>query len=106
MNIVLLLTLWNSQGYALPEPKDLPEETTLHQSRSDVAWTKRIRKTIAKDPDLSSDARNVKIFINGGMVTLQGSVRSEKEKQQVAELTERVVNRKSILNELTIGGTP
>ena len=98
----LLISLWSSSGYSL---ENTPTPRSLHQSRNDVLWTGKVQREIAKDQSISPEARNVEVYINGGLITLKGRVRSENEKKQVEELAAHVVNQKSISNELIVGGS-
>ena len=83
-------------------PVSTADDTAMNQSKSNVEWTRKIRKNLVKDSTLSLDAHNVKIFINGGMVTLRGPVDSENEKQRVGDIAAYVVSPHSIINELKI----
>jgi osmotically-inducible protein OsmY len=64
--------------------------------------TQKIRKAIMADKTLSTSAHNVKILTHDGKVTLRGQVRSEAEKQSVAERASAVVGADNVINELTI----
>jgi hyperosmotically inducible protein len=51
--------------------------------RADLDTTQAIRKAVMSDDSLSSDAKNVKIITNGGVVTLRGPVKTDAEKRSV-----------------------
>jgi osmotically-inducible protein OsmY len=69
----------NQQGQmgSQPTADQQPNSTT------DREVTHQIRKSIMKDKSLSSDAHNVKVISQNGMVTLKGPVDSADEKKAV-----------------------
>jgi hyperosmotically inducible protein len=72
-------------------------------TKDDVELTRKIRRAITKDDSLSVDAHNIKILSLDGEVTLRGPVKSEKERQRIAQLTEKVVGKSTkITNNLEI----
>src|SRR5437764_1097735 len=52
---------------------------------SDRETAQQIRKAITNDKSMSSYARNVKVVVQDGAVTLRGPVRSEEEKKAIEE---------------------
>jgi len=52
-------------------------------SQVDVDTTQAIRKAVMADDTLSTDAKNVKIITNNGVITLRGPVRTDVEKMNV-----------------------
>lgn len=71
--------------------------------KSDMAITRKIRKAVIADKSLSTYAHNVKIITRHGVVTLKGPVKSEDEKQAVANKAETVVGSgDKVRNELTV----
>ena len=58
----------------------VPTADQQKMNRSDRAITQKIRKAIHHDRSLSTNGRNINIFIQDGKVTLRGPVRSEEEK--------------------------
>lgn len=85
-----------------------PGSTADQQSnhKSDVAITRKIRKSIIADKSLSTYAHNVKIITRHGMVTLKGPVTSEDEKQAVASKAEAVAGSADMVkNELTVANS-
>src|SRR5262245_37044925 len=67
-------------------PADQYSTTTpMDQSMkpADVELTRKIREKLVKDDGLSTDAQNVKIISDNGVVTLRGQVQSQKEKNEV-----------------------
>jgi hypothetical protein len=78
--------------------------TPLSQGNSsaDLEATRQIRKAVADNDQLSSDAKNVKIITLNGKVTLRGPVSSEQEKQIIATAAESVVGVTSVDNQLEV----
>ncbi len=71
--------------------------------RSDIAITRKIRRSVVADKSLSTYAHNVKIITRHGMVTLKGPVASEDEKQAVTSKAEAIVgSADKINNQLTV----
>lgn len=70
--------------------------------RTDREIMQKIRKAVIADKTLSTFAHNVKIVARDGKVTLRGPVRSEAEKQTVAEMAVAVVGAGNVTNEMTI----
>ena len=82
-----------------------PGSTADQQSdrKSDMAITRKIRRSIIADKSLSTYAHNVKIITRHGTVTLKGPVKTEDEKQAVASKAEAVVgNASKVSNQLTV----
>ena len=83
------------------------EGTTLtadkqSNSKSDVEITRQIRRSITKDGSLSTNAHNVKIITNGGVVTLRGPVASAEEKAIVGKKAEKINGVSKVDNQLEI----
>jgi osmotically-inducible protein OsmY len=62
---------------------DLATPMDQGNSPADLDTTQAIRKAVMSDDSLSSNAKNVKIITNGGVVTLRGPVNSEAEKRNI-----------------------
>lgn len=62
--------------------------TASDQSNSerDVELTRMIRQKITENEDFSTDAENVKVIAENGVVTLRGPVETEEEKQAIVDL--------------------
>lgn len=86
--------------------KNKHHNTTADQQKEttgDRDITRKIRQSIIADKSLSMYAHNVKIITVNGGVTLKGPVRSEEEKQKIADIAseatgsaDKVVNKISI----------
>jgi osmotically-inducible protein OsmY len=91
-----------------------PHNTSLNKDRigptadqqkmnlSDRAITQKIRKAIHHDRRLSTNGRNIKIFIQGGKVTLRGPVRSEEEKGNLEAKAASVAGQENVTNQLEV----
>ena len=80
-------------------------------ANSDPELTAKIRKAIAKDYSLRSDAGTVSVTVQGGVVTLKGTVKSDERRvdmQGVAELVlirhvpDDQIHTAVVHNELTV----
>ena len=76
--------------------------TNVSTETADRDVTQKIRKAIMDDKTLSTYAHNVKILAKDGKVTLRGPVRTDTEKQSVADMASAVVGADHVTNELTI----
>ena len=78
--------------------------TADNQSNSaqDREIARKIRKAIVADKSLSMYAKNVKVIVRDGSVTLRGPVRSEEEKKQVGDYASQAASSGSVTNELTV----
>lgn len=69
---------------------------------ADVETTRKIRKEITEDDSLSTTAKNVKIIMQGGKVTLRGPVNSPAEKEKIAKKAEQIAGAGKVENELEV----
>lgn len=69
---------------------------------SDLKITQRIRKSVIADKSLSTYAHNVKIVSVNGAVTLNGVVKSDREKSVIATRAQTVAGKDKVTNDLTI----
>src|SRR5262245_62105382 len=70
--------------------------------RSDLQLVQDVRRVIVDDKSLSSEARNVTILADHGVVTLRGQVRDPAELRAVEEHAVRVAGRDHVLNQLAV----
>jgi hyperosmotically inducible periplasmic protein len=69
----------------------------------DRELTAQIRKSIIADKTLSTYAHNVKIITVNGMVTLKGPVKSDAEKQTIADLAVKAAGgQDKVTNNITV----
>ena len=71
-------------------------------SKSDMAITQEVRKAVVADKALSTNAHNVKIITQNGVVTLRGPVKSPEEKAMIAAKAKQVAGVKNVDNQLEI----
>jgi len=62
----------------------------------------QVRRAIATDKTLSTNAHNVKIQVVNGTVALKGAVNSDDERQKVFADVANVVSADKIANQLTL----
>jgi hyperosmotically inducible protein len=72
------------------------------ESEADRTITQNIRKALTADDSLSTNAKNVKIITNDGMVTLRGPVNSETEKADIEAKAKQVAGVKNVDNQLEV----
>ena len=80
-------------------------EVTAEQqgsSQADVAISRRIRKNVISDKDLSFYAKNIKIITNQGEVTIKGPVRSRAEADTIMNSARAVSGVSSVNNRMDI----
>ncbi len=70
--------------------------------KSDVEVTRRVRQAIVKDGTLSTDAHNVKIITQNGIVTLRGPVDTAEERAAIAAKARRVAGVKKVDDQLEV----
>ena len=63
--------------------KNKPTADQQKENDSDRELTRKIRRSVVSDKSLSTDAHNIKIISQDGVVTLRGPVRSEEEKRAI-----------------------
>ena len=79
-----------------------PTAQSAGSDRSDVDVMAAIRRRVVDDGDLSTNAHNVKIIAEDGVVTLRGPVASAAERDTVERIAVDVVGKKNVKNELEI----
>jgi osmotically-inducible protein OsmY len=67
---------------------------------ADREITAEVRRAIVGDDSLSTNAHNVKIITNGGVVTLRGPVENEKERTAVVAKAQKVAGVRKVDNQL------
>jgi len=71
-------------------------------SEADMDMTRRIRKEIIAQDQLSLYGRNVKVITLNGRVTLRGPVQSEEEKQRIGDIANRIAKPENVDNQLEV----
>lgn len=75
------------------------DQTNRAQDRELLA---AVRRAIVSDKSLSTMAKNVKVLVQGGAVTLRGPVKSADEKAKVESLAKRVKGTTMTDNQLDV----
>ncbi len=83
-------------GRGAPTPIDQGNDS------DDLATTQRIRKALIADDTISSDAKNVKIITENGVVTLRGPVRTAEDHAKVARIAETLATPNRVNDELDV----
>jgi hyperosmotically inducible periplasmic protein len=78
--------------------------TPSDQSENEVdrTLTQRVRQAVVDDDSLSTNAKNVKIISQNGMVTLRGPVKNEEERKKVVAKAQQIAGEKNVDNQLEI----
>lgn len=72
------------------------------ENEHDRTITQNIRKAIMDDAALSTNAKNIKIITNNGVVTLRGPVNSESEKATIDAKAKSVSGVSSVDNQIEV----
>ena len=82
--------------------------TPLDQGENEVdrTITQQIRKAVVGKDDFSTNAKNVKIITQDGVVTLRGPVKSSEEKATIASFAQKTAGVKRVDNQLEIERNP
>jgi len=69
-----------------------PDQATITtgDSAADTKQLATIRNNVVADKDLSVDAKNVKIYVKDGVVTLRGPVQNDGEKKAIEQIAVQV----------------
>jgi len=79
-----------------------PTASDQSENEADRKITQQIRQAVTKDDSLSTSAQNVTIVTRDGKVTLRGTVKSDSEKQKIAEKAKQASGVKSVDNLITV----
>jgi len=74
------------------------------ESKQDLTLTQKIRQAVVADKSLSTNAKNVKIISNNGVVTLRGPVNSPQEKGRIEATAQRIAGVDKVESQLEITG--
>jgi osmotically-inducible protein OsmY len=72
------------------------------ESQADRTITQQIRKAVVSHDGLSTNAKNVKIITQDGVVTLRGPVKSSEEKSTIVSVAQKTGGVKRVDNQLEI----
>ena len=124
---ISLLVLGGYAGTASPAERSLSPPTNMVPDNTDVntrdrrgetsttsddqaeravdrTLTQRIRQAIVADESLSTTAKNVKVMMINGVVTLRGPVHSLQEKGSIAATAQHIAGTNNVDNQLEIKG--
>jgi len=78
--------------------------TPMDQSnkQEDLDTTQKIRKALMADDTLSTDAKNIKVITNNGVVVLRGPVKSQAERTTVENLAKQNAGGNRLTNEVEV----
>ncbi len=82
--------------------KESPTPQVQSEKKADIAKLQSIRKALINDKSLSSSAKNVKVVVINGTVTLRGVVDSATEKAKVASAAKQYADDSKVLDELEV----
>jgi osmotically-inducible protein OsmY len=71
-------------------------------SDADMSITQQIRKAVVDSDKLSTNAKNIKIITQDGVVTLRGPVKTPEEKAAIASVAQKTGGVKRVDNQLEI----
>ena len=119
-----ILIAYSSQGQqATPAPRDPTSDATeadntkrnsseqnkntetaekQSNSKDDLALTQKIRQSVMKDGSLSMSAKNIKIIVQDGKITLKGPVDSQQEKDTIAAKAGEIAGKDKVENQLEV----
>jgi hyperosmotically inducible periplasmic protein len=72
------------------------------ESEADRTLTQRVRHAVMADDSLSTNAHNIKIITNNGVVTLRGPVNSAQEKANIDAKAQQIAGTTKVNNQLEI----
>ena len=79
-----------------------PTADSQKENPADRQLAQQIRRAIVKDKSLSTNAHNVKVIAQDGMVTLKGPVDSESEKQAIETKAAQVAGPDKVSSEIQV----
>ena len=85
---------------AMPTPPD------QGNGSADIKTAAEIRRAVVGDSALSMDAKNVKIVVKDGLVTLRGPVKTEAERAEVERKAASIAGVTNVENHLDIEKAP
>ena len=74
-------------------------------SSADLKTTQAIRQALMKDGELSTTAKNIKVIIANGHITLRGPVKTAQEKAKIDQLAKSAASGAQIDNQLDVKGS-
>lgn len=71
-------------------------------SQPDLDTTQKIRQALTSNDTLSTDAKNVKVITNGGVITLRGPVKSDAEKTTIEGIAKQNAGSNRVDSQLEV----
>jgi osmotically-inducible protein OsmY len=84
--------------------QDRPAPAIQKMSKADRELTRKIRRSVVSDKDLSVEAHNIHIAAQGGAVTLTGTVKSDDEKKAIEDKATQFAGDGTVTDELSVAG--
>jgi hyperosmotically inducible periplasmic protein len=81
-----------------------PAPAIQKMSKPDRDLTRKIRRAVVSDKDLSVEAHNIHITAQDGAVTLVGNVKSDDEKKAIEDKATEIAGAGKVTSQLTVGG--
>jgi osmotically-inducible protein OsmY len=94
--LFLITPLVTAQDQPAPAP------AIQKMSKADRELTRKIRRAVVSDKDLSVEAHNIHINAQDGAVTLVGSVKSDDEKKAIEDKATEIAGAGKVSSELTV----
>jgi hyperosmotically inducible protein len=92
----------NTRMNARDRAAETLKPTDQSNNKADIRLAAAVRRAIENDKSLSTNAHNVKLVANNGVVTLRGPVANDEEKQKVGQIAGAVDGVKSVDNNLDV----
>ena len=87
---------------AQDQPAQAPTPAIQKMSKADRELTRKIRRAVVSDKDLSVEAHNIHITSQDGAVTLIGTVKSDDEKKAIEDKATEIAGAGKVTDELTV----
>lgn len=72
------------------------------ENEADRTITQRVRQALLDDDSFSTNAKNIKIITSNGIITLRGTVNSEREKAEIGRKARAISGVRNVDNQLEI----
>jgi len=88
------------EGVRHVENQLLVGKTTIGQDLNDTMLTSKIRAKLLQDPDIRST--NIDVDTNNNVITLTGILKTDKERNRVLYVVQKVAGNRQIVNNLSV----
>jgi hyperosmotically inducible periplasmic protein len=92
----------NTKRNSSDQNKNTDTAEKQSNSKDDLALTQKIRQAVMKDGSLSMNAKNAKIIVQDGKITLKGPVDSQQEKDTIGTKAEEIAGKDKVDNQLEV----